>query len=103
MKCLGGRLDGLSLFAKKGEYMNLPENDYQIIKLSSAFYKHYKAPPYQEILKKNNRPYNCLLFQTHYDYYICIHINGTHPLTHQEFNRRYSYSTLKYFHNELGI
>ena len=52
--------------------MGLPENDYQILQLSSAFYRHYKSPPYHEILKKNNRPYNCLLFQTHYDYYICI-------------------------------
>ena len=52
--------------------MKLPENDYQILQLSSAFYQHYKSPPYQEILKKNNRPYNCLLFQTHYNYYICV-------------------------------
>ena len=159
--------------------MGLPENDYQILQLSSAFYRHYKSPPYREILKKNNRLYNCLLFQTHYDYYICIpyrteishsyayrfknskrsrkhksgldytkiiiitdskymdektiiidkdeyketiqyfskikkqalqyvedyiaHIQGTNPLSHQEFNRKYNYSTLKYFHHELGI
>ena len=159
--------------------MKLPENDYQILQLSDEFYDKYNSPPYQEILKKNNRPYNCLLFQTHYNYYICIpyrteishsyayrfkkskrsrkhksgldytkiviinegkyigdritiidkdeynetltffrriksealqyvedytsHINGTSLLSHQEFNRRYNYSTLKYFHNELGI
>ena len=159
--------------------MGLPENDYQILQLSSAFYRHYKSPPYHEILKKSNRPYNCLLFQTHYDYYICIpyrteishsyayrfknskrsrkhksgldytkiiiitdskymdektiiidkdeyketiqyfskikkqalqyvedyiaHVRGTNPLSYQEFNRKYNYSTLKYFHNELGI
>lgn len=159
--------------------MRLPENDYQILRLSNVFYKHYKSPPYQEILKKDNRPYNCLLFQTHYDYYICIpyrtqishsyayrfknskrsrkhksgldytkiviinnskyiedkniiidqdeyketiqyfskikmqalqyvedyiaYIQGTNPLSYQEFKRRYNYSTLKYFHNELGI
>ena len=159
--------------------MRLPENDYQILRLSSAFYTHYKSLPYQEILKKNNRPYNCLLFQTHYDYYICIpyrtqishsyayrfknskrsrkhksgldytkiviinnskyiedkntiidkdeyketiqyfskikmqalkyvedyieHVQGTNLLSCQEFKRRYNYSTLKYFHNELGI
>lgn len=101
--------------------MKLPDNDYQILQLSSLFYLHYKSPPYQEILRKNNRPYNCLLFQTHYDYYICIpyrteishsyikkqalqyvedyiaHIQGTNPLSYQEFNRRYNYSTLKYF------
>lgn len=52
--------------------MSLPENDYQIIKLSEKFYKHYKNPPYCEILKKTSRAYNCLLFRTHYDYFICI-------------------------------
>ncbi len=159
--------------------MKSPENDYQILQLSNDFYQAYKSPPYQEILTKNNRPYNCLLFQTHYDYYICIpyrteishsyafrfkkstrsrkhksgldytkiviinnndfidnktaivdkdeynetiqylskikgealkyvedyvaHINDTNLLAHQEFKRRYSFSTLKYFHNELGI
>ena len=159
--------------------MKIPESDYQIVQLSDDFYHVYKSPPYEELLKKNNRPYNCLLFQTHYDFFICIpyrteithiyayrfkkssrsqkhksgldytkiviinnnkfiddktvvidkdeynetikssqkikqdalkyvedyiaYINGTSPLAHQEFNRRYHYSTLKYFHNELGI
>ena len=32
--------------------MNLPENDYQILKLTDAFYKAYPNPPYTEILKK---------------------------------------------------
>ena len=159
--------------------MKIPESDYQIVQLSDDFYHVYKSPPHEELLKKNNRPYTCLLFQTHYDFFICIpyrteithfyayrfkkssrsqkhksgldytkiviinnnkfiddktvvidkdeynetiksiqkikqdalkyvedyiaHINGTNPLAHQEFNRRYTYSTLKYFHNELGI
>lgn len=52
--------------------MNLPENDYQILKLTSQFYRDHPDPPYHEILKKNQRAYNCLLFQSHYDYYICI-------------------------------
>ena len=52
--------------------MNVPENDYQILKLTDAFYKAYPNPPYTEILKKNQRAYNCLLFQSHYDYFICI-------------------------------
>ena len=52
--------------------MNLPENDYQILKLTNAFYSAYPNPPYTEILKKNQRVYNCLLFQSHYDYFICI-------------------------------
>lgn len=52
--------------------MELLENDHQIIKLSEKFYEQYKNPPYREILKKTSRAYNCLLFQTHYDYFICI-------------------------------
>ena len=52
--------------------MSLPENDYQILKLTDDFYYAYPNPPYKEILKKKQRAYNCLLFQTHYDYFICI-------------------------------
>ena len=52
--------------------MKLPENDYQILQLADLFYKHYPNPPCTEILKKQKRAYNCLLFQTHYDYFICI-------------------------------
>ena len=52
--------------------MKLPENDYQILKLTDLFYQHYPNPPYIEILKKQKRAYNCLLFQTHYNYFICI-------------------------------
>ena len=52
--------------------MDLPENDYQILKLTANFYDAYPNPPYKEILKKRQRAYNCLLFQTHYDYFICI-------------------------------
>ena len=52
--------------------MSLPENDYQILKLTDDFYNAYPDPPYREILKKKQRAYNCLLFRTHYDYFICI-------------------------------
>ena len=52
--------------------MSLPENDYQILKLTDDFYKAYPNPPYKEILKKKQRAYNCLLFQSHYDIFICI-------------------------------
>lgn len=52
--------------------MHLPENDYQILKLTNKFYKDYPNPPYSEILKKQQRAYNCLLFETHYHYFICI-------------------------------
>ena len=39
--------------------MILSENDYQILKLTDAFYKAYPNPPYREILKKKQRAYNC--------------------------------------------
>ena len=159
--------------------MSLPENDYQILKLTDDFYNAYPNPPYKEILKKKQRAYNCLLFQTHYNYFICIpfrteishsyafhfttttrskahrsgldysklviiakteyidstdamidkdefnetminlerikrealdfveeyvgHVKGTKKLHKREFDRRYRFSPLKYFHKELGI
>ena len=52
--------------------MNLPENDYQIMRLTDAFYNEYSGEIYREILKKRKRAYNCLLFESHYDYFICI-------------------------------
>ena len=58
--------------SKENYLMNLPESDYQILKLTNAFYRAYPNPPYTEILKKDQRAYNCLLFQSHYDYFICI-------------------------------
>ncbi|MBQ7954200.1 MAG: hypothetical protein IJ282_00465 [Lachnospiraceae bacterium] len=52
--------------------MNLIESDFQILRLTDAFYATYPNPPYVEILKKRKRAYNCILFQTHYGYFICI-------------------------------
>ena len=52
--------------------MNLSENDFQILKLTDDFYITYPNPPYIEILKKKQRAYNCILFQTHYGYFICV-------------------------------
>lgn len=53
--------------------------DYQVLNLTDKFYFDYPDPPYKEILRKNSRPYNCLLVQSHYGYFICIpyrsHIN----------------------------
>ena len=43
--------------------MKLPENDYQILKLTPMFYNDYLNSSHTEILQKNNRAYNCLLFQ----------------------------------------
>lgn len=159
--------------------MKLPENDYQILKLTPVFYNKYLNKSHKEILQKNTRAYNCLLFQTHYDYFIAVpyrseiahkyafhfkkskrsrqhksgldytkivildkteyldikdaiidrdeynetminlerikeealvfvedyinHVNGTEKLHELEFERRYKYSTLKYFHKEMGL
>lgn len=159
--------------------MKLPENDYQILRLTDLFYKRYPSPPYREMLKKQKRAYNCLLFQTYYNYFICIpyrseishsfsyllkkskrskqhnsgldytkiliinkteyldnkdaiidkdeyvetiknfekiksdalkyvedyvaHINKSNVLHPAEFNRKYGFSTLCYFHEELGL
>ncbi|WP_456110916.1 type III toxin-antitoxin system TenpIN family toxin [Roseburia inulinivorans] len=46
--------------------------DYQVLNLTNQFYLDYPDPPYKEIVRKNNRPYNCLLLQSHYGYFICI-------------------------------
>lgn len=159
--------------------MNTPESDFQVLRLTDDFYNAYPNPPYREILKKRQRAYNCILFQTHYDYYICVpyrseiphafaylfkksvrslkhrsgldytkiviiskseyvdnidalvdkdeynetvvnikrikrealefveeyveHVKGIKKLSPQEFKRRYSFSPLQYFHDELGI
>lgn len=159
--------------------MHIPETDYQILQLTDAFYTAYPNPPYREILKKRRRAYNCLLFQTHYEYYICVpyrseihhknaflfsksirskshksgldyskiviitkneyinatdaiidkdefketminlakikaealqyveeyvaHMNGINVLHKREFERRYGFSALPYFHKELQI
>ena len=61
-----------SRFSVQGDKMSLPENDYQILKLTDDFYNTYPNPPYIEILKKKQRAYNCILFQTHYGYFICV-------------------------------
>ena len=52
--------------------MSLPENDYQILKLTDDFYNTYPNPPYIEIMEKRQRAYTCILFQTHYGYFICV-------------------------------
>ena len=44
--------------------MSLPENDYQILKLTEDFYKAYPNPPYREILKKKQRAYNVCFFSS---------------------------------------
>ena len=50
----------------------LPEYTFQVLKLTAEFYADYPNPPYTEIEEKDQRRYNCLLIQTHYDYFICV-------------------------------
>ncbi|MBQ4521945.1 MAG: hypothetical protein IJA10_03210 [Lachnospiraceae bacterium] len=64
--------------------------DYQVLNLTTKFYNNYPDPPYKEIIRKDARPYNCLLIQSHYDYFICIpyrsHVN-------HKYSYRFKYST----------
>lgn len=46
--------------------------DYQVLKLTTKFYTDHPRTEYPEILSKDTRPYNCLLLQSKYGYYICI-------------------------------
>ncbi len=81
--------------------MTLPENDYQILKLLPSFYAQYPNPPYVELMKKESRRYTCLLFQSHYDYFICIPFrsNVNHPYAYhfrKSARSRHSHSALDY-------
>lgn len=46
--------------------------EYQVLRLTSAFYKAYPQKIYKELLEKPGRQYNCLLLQSKYGYFICI-------------------------------
>ncbi len=46
--------------------------DNQVLHLTKQFYEAYPSAIYREILRKTSRPYNCLLIQSNYDYFICI-------------------------------
>lgn len=65
--------------------------DFQILNLTNKFYSDYPDPPYKEIERKNSRPYNCLLVQSHYGYFICIpyrsHINHKYAFKFKKSNR----------------
>ena len=43
--------------------MNRESFDYQIYRLSDKFYDDYSSVKYPELLKKNTRPYSCLLIK----------------------------------------
>ena len=48
------------------------EFDTQVVSLSHGFYSAYPSSLFPEILEKESRPYNCLLVETHLDYFICL-------------------------------
>lgn len=108
------------------------EFDFQILQLTPQFYEAFPKHLYPEILNKHTRSYNCLLIQSHSNFFICIpyrseithnyafkfkkshrskkHKSGLDYISHiqkekllslEEFNRRYRFSPLKYFHKEL--
>ena len=169
---------GSSYFLEKRRIVKM--HDYEIKKLSQQFYKDYPHDQYQEILTKEGRSYDVVLFEIDYlaDCYVCVpfrtemkhnngykfkfsdrskkhqsgldfsklvivlkddyigesstidideykefekqedhihknlekyihdyveHVNAHIPLHIKQFERKYKYSTLKYFHKELGI
>ena len=46
--------------------------DFEVYKLSNDFFNDYPISKYPELLTKDGRPYNCLLIDTHIDYFICV-------------------------------
>lgn len=153
--------------------------DVDVLQLSPKFESDYPASAYPEIMYKLGRPYNCLMIDSHQDYFICVpfrsyinhnnaflfqksrrstycksgldysksviikdlsyidsakavvdqdeyneamqnmntiaqkaleyvdtyigHVDGSAPIHEREFQRRYKFSTLKYFHDVLGL
>lgn len=94
----------------------------EIYKLSNKFYTDYPETQYPELMQKDNRPYTCLLIETKDEYVATIanierivgevneyvdkyinHIRQTAVLHTREFERRYQYSTLQYFHDILDL
>ena len=46
--------------------------DYQILELTNAFYEAYPKENYPEILEKQVRAYNCIVFEVSSEYFVCI-------------------------------
>ena len=51
--------------------------DVEVMQLSQDFWNAYPPNKYPELLQKQGRPYNCLLVDTHQDYFICIPFRST--------------------------
>lgn len=67
-----GRAKALPFLLRGNAIMTKDVFDYQILNLTKQFYNDYPNPPYKEIVRKDNRPYNCLLIQSSYGYFVCI-------------------------------
>ena len=52
--------------------MDADKFDYQVYKLSKSFFAQFIGKKDSEILLKEQRPYNCLLIETKWEYFICI-------------------------------
>ena len=50
------------------------EFDVEIRRLSPKFTQDYPQSSFSDLMYKDNRPYTCLLIDTHMDYFICNHI-----------------------------
>ena len=54
----------------------------EIYKLSTKFYIDYPETQYPELMKKDNRPYTCLLIETKDEYFICVPFRSN--ITHKD-------------------
>lgn len=52
--------------------MDIPEYDYQVLRLTEKFFEQYPPLQYPEMMIKQRRGYGCLLIETHYDFFICV-------------------------------
>ena len=55
------------------------EYDFEINLLSQKFINDYPLSSFPELMYKDGRPYNCLLVDTHADYFICIPFRTSVP------------------------
>ena len=70
--------------------------DYQVLNLTDKFYTDYPEEKYPELLQKDPRPYNCLLIQSHYGYFICVpyrtNVRHRYSFRFQKFDRSSTYN-----------
>lgn len=93
--------------------------DFELKSLSAQFYIDFPHREFPEILYKDARPYNCIVFETNYDYFVCVpfrtemgHKNGYHfknsnrSKLHSsgiDYSKMVIIKDLKYFEPFVGI